>query len=475
MIAAFVKKALAGNINLVEHTEQALAEAERINKEHHYITTFADPVARAKELQQQVENGTAKGKLFGVLITVKDGICVKGVDSTASSAILKGYKPLFNATVVQRCLDEGAIILGKTVQDEFGFGGFCTNVGKGHQKPLNPHDKKRATGGSSGGAAGFTQKATFPHLALGESTGGSIVNPASLCGVIGLCPTYGRVSRHGLIDYANSLDKIGPLAKNAEDAALLLEVISGKDEQDSTTADRPVPQLTDVPGTIQGLRIGIIKEAFSEGLPPEIRKAVLDAVHKLEQHGARKVELSLPASHEYGIPAYFLLSTAEASTNLAKYCGMRYGAAENLTGTYNEYFSRVRSNNFGEEAKRRLLLGTFARQAGYRDAFYTKAAQVRTTIIQEYQQAFKNADVIITPTVPMTAPTFDEEKKFTPLQSYAVDQLTVPPNLAGLPHLSIPCGAHNGLPIGMMITGNHFDEHKIIQAAHAWTQISSSD
>jgi len=460
MIKKFVQEAKAGKIDLIEHAQKALEEAQKISQEYHYITAWADVEQRAKELQEQAKNGTAHGKLFGVLVSVKDSICVKGVETTASSAILKGYKPVFNATAIQKCLNEGAIILGKTVIDEFGFGGFSTNVGKGYLKPLNPYDKKRSTGGSSGGAAGLTKKATFPHLAFAESTGGSIVNPASFCGVVGICPTYGRVSRYGLIDYANSLDKIGTMALNTEDAALLLEVISGKDEHDSTTSEQQVPSFSDTPGAINGLRIGIVKEAFGEGIDNNVRKHVLDAVYKLEQKGARKIELSLPIGMNYGVPTYFTLAPTEASTNLAKYCGIRYGASEQLTGNYNEYFSRVRNNNFGEEAKRRLLLGTFARMAGYRDAFYTKAAKVRTKIIQEYAAAFKQVDVIITPTVAIQAP----------LQNFMIDILTVSPNLAGLPHMSVPVAEANGLPIGMMLIGPQFGEQKIIQAARAHGQ-----
>ena len=468
MIKKFVKEALAGKIDLVEYAQKALEEAEKINKEYHYFTAFADVVERAKELQEQVKNKTAKGKLFGVMISVKDSICTKGIETTATSAILKGYKPVYNATVIQKCLDEGAIILGKTTIDEFGFGGFSTNVGIGYQKPLNPADKKRATGGSSGGAAGITKKATFPHIAFGESTGGSIVNPASFCGVVGLCPTYGRVSRYGLLDYGNSLDKIGTMGLTVEDAALLLEVVAGKDEKDSTTADIPTAQYSETPAAINGLKIGIVKEAYAEGIDNNVRKTVLEAVYKLEQKGARKLEISLPISMNYGIPTYFTLAPAEASTNLAKYCGMRYGASEQLTGSYNEYFSRVRNNNFGEEAKRRILLGTFARMAGYRDAFYNKAAKVRTKIIHEYKHAFEQVDVIITPTVAITAPTFEEIKKLTPLQNFMIDLLTVAPNLAGLPHITIPCGEANGMPVGMMIIGPHFKEEKIIQVAKAY-------
>ena len=285
--------------------------------------------------------------------------------------------------------------------------------------------------------------------------------------MVGLCPTYGRVSRYGLIDYANSLDKIGTMAQTVQDSALLLDVISGADEKDSTSTLRELSSLADTPGTLHGLRIGIVKEAYTEGMDNNVRKTVLDTVYKLEQQGARRIEISLPTAMNYGLASYYVIAMCEASTNLAKYCGMRYGATEPLTGTYNEYFSRVRNNNFGEEAKRRLLLGTFARMAGYRDAFYTKAAQVRTKIIQEYAEAFKNVDVLITPTMPIVAPTFEEIKKLTTLQNYAMDVLTVSPNLAGLPHITIPCGESQGMPIGMMITGPQFGEQKIIQVARA--------
>jgi len=464
----FIQDAKTGNIDLVDHTHKAIEQAEKINKEYRYITAWADAISRAEELQKLAKTGKATGKLFGVLVSAKDNLCVKGVETTASSAILKGYKPLFNATSVQKCIDEGAIILAKTVQDEFGFGGFSINTGIGIEKPLNPHDKKRTCGGSSGGAAGLTQKANFPHLALAESTGGSIADPASFCGITGLTPTYGRVSRYGLIDYANSLDKIGTMAKNVEDAALLLDIISGKDDHDSTSQETHGPTLVDTASAIHGLRIGIIPETIGEGLDNGVRKAVTTALYKLEQNGARKIELSLPVSMKYGLATYYTLAMSEASTNLAKYCGMRYGASDQLSAPYNEYFTRVRTANFGEEAKRRILLGTFTRMAGYRDAFYKKAAQIRTKIIQEYAEAFNKVDVIITPTMPVVAPTFDELKKLNPLQNYLMDVLTVSPNLAGIPHISIPCGTSNGMPVGLMITGPHFAEHKIIQVAKAY-------
>ncbi|PIN75382.1 Asp-tRNA(Asn)/Glu-tRNA(Gln) amidotransferase GatCAB subunit A [Candidatus Woesearchaeota archaeon CG10_big_fil_rev_8_21_14_0_10_37_12] len=465
-ISEFVEAAKKGNINIIEHTKKALKEAEKINEEYHYITAWADVEQQAEQLQKRQEEGNATGKLFGVLISVKDDMCVKGIESCASSAILKGYKPLFNATAVERCIREGAIILGKTVQDEFGFGTFGDKAGIGYKKPKNPVNKKHFPGGSSSGAGGLTKLADFPHLSLAESTGGSTAAPASFCGVIGITPTYGRVSRYGLIDYANSMDKICTMARTVEDAALLLEIISGQDEHDSTSAPEKVPQLTDIPANVNGIKIGIIKEAF-EGADNHVRKQVLDAVYQLEQKGARKIEISLPITMKYGLAAYYVLAMCEASTNLAKYCGMRYGQHEKLSGNYNEYFSRVRTQYFGEEVKRRILLGTFARMAGYRDAFYTKAAQVRTKIIEEYNNVFSQVDVIITPTMPITAPTAEEVKKLTPLQHYLMDVITAPINLAGLPHINVPCGQHNEMPIGMLITGKHFAEAKIIQVAKA--------
>ena len=468
MITQFVKDAKKGNFDLVEHASKALESAHAINKEYRYVAAWADPVARAEELQRLSKAGKATGKLFGVIVSVKDNLCVKGVESTASSAILKGYKPLYNATVVQRCLDEGAIILGKTVQDEFGFGGFSVNTGIGVEKPVHPLDKKRTTGGSSGGAAGLTRKATFPHLALAESTGGSIANPAAFCGVVGLTPTYGAVSRYGLIDYANSLDKIGTMAMTVEDAALLLESIHGPDLKDGTSAHAPKQQLTDLPSAIQGIRVGVVKEAFPESMDSNVRRLLMTALQAIEAKGGRRLDLSLPLAMKFGLATYYTLAMSEASTNLAKYCGIRYGASETLSGTYNEYFSRVRDNQLGAEAKRRILLGTFARMAGYRDAFYTKAAQARTKIIEEYARVFKDVDVLVTPTMPLVAPTFDELKNLTPLQHYQMDILTVPPNLAGLPHISIPIGEVNGLPVGLMITAPHFHEHKIIQVAKAY-------
>ena len=459
----FVKKVQNKEIDIVEHTNKILEKIKKINREYNYFNIISDDLALR---QAEALKKNPKGKLAGVAVSVKDSICVKDLESTAGSKILKGYKPLFHATAVERAVKEGAIIIGKTAQDEFGFGGFSVNTGIGFKTPLNPFDKERATGGSSGGSAGFTQKADFPHISFGESTGGSIVNPASFCGVFGLCPTYGRVSRYGLIDYGNSLDKIGPMSKEVGSSALLLEAVSGYDEKDATSLkEKPEKYTAYLKKNVRGLKIGIIKEAFGEGLDKSVEKHVWDGIKKLENEGCTYKEISLPISIKYGIPVYYTIGCSEASTNLAKFCGMRYGAAEELKGNFDEYFTDVRSKNFGEEAKRRIMLGTFARMSGFRDAFYIKAAKVRTLIIEEYKKAFKQFDALILPTVPTLPLKFKEINKLTLLQNYMIDMLTVGPNLAGLPHINIPVGFEKNLPVGMMAVSDHLKEGTLIQIA----------
>lgn len=459
----FVKKVQSREINIIEHTHKVIEKVKKINKEYNYLNTISEELA-IKQAEALKKN--PKGRLAGIAVSVKDSICVKDIESTAGSKILKGYKPLFNAAAVEMAVKEGAIIIGKTSQDEFGFGGFSVNTGIGFKIPLNPFDKERATGGSSGGAAGLAQKADFPHISFGESTGGSIVNPSSFCGVFGLCPTYGRVSRYGLIDYGNSLDKIGPISKNADDLALLLEVISGHDEKDPTSLKEKKEDYTSyLKKDIKNLKIGIIKEAFGDGVSKEVSDKIYKAVKKLESLGCSAKEVSLPVSIKYGIPVYYIIACSEASTNLAKFCGMRYGAAEELRGKFDEYFTDVRSKNFGKEAKRRIMLGTFARMSGFRDAFYIKAAKVRTLIIEEYKKTFKNFDVLISPTVPILPPKFREIDKLTLLENYMIDMLTVGPNLAGLPHINIPVGFEKNLPAGMMAVSDHLKEGKLIQLA----------
>jgi len=464
----FIKKIRNNEINIVEHTHKVIIECKKINKDYNYFNVISEDLAleQAKELHKKIrtnDKGIKNKKLLGVAISVKDAICVKNVESTAGSRILKGYKPLFDATVIRRVKEGGGIIIGKTSQDEFGFGSFNVNVGLGYEIPKNPFDKQRSCGGSSGGAAGLSQKASFPHIALGESTGGSIAEPASFCGVFGMCPTYGRVSRYGLMDYANSLDKIGPMGKNLYDVASLLGVISGFDGNESTTINKPVDNYVEsMNKNIKKMKVGIIKEAFKD-IDDKVNKNVNEGIKKLEENGVKTQEISLKLPIEYGLSAYYLIATSEASTNLAKYCGMRYGVSEKLEGNFNEYFTKVRSNNFGQEAKRRIILGTFARMSGYRDAHYIKALKVRTMIVNEYKKMFKKFDALVSPTAPILPIKFSEIERLSPLQHYMMDIMTVSPNLAGLPHLNVPVGFVGKLPVGMLLTADHLQESKLIQ------------
>ncbi len=466
----FVKKIKNEEIDVVEHTRKIISECKKINKEHNHFNVISEELAleQASLIKNQLKKNNKEvknKKLLGVAVSVKDCICVKGVESRAGSKILDGYKPVFDATVIEKVKEQGAIIIGKTSQDEFGFGGFSANVGIGFKIPLNPFDKKRSCGGSSGGAGGIAQKATFPHIAIGESTGGSIAAPSSFCGVFGLCPTYGRVSRYGLIDYANSLDKIGSLGKTIEDNASMLEIISGHDKNDSTSLNEKVDNYSSfINKDLKKIKIGVIRESFADGVDKEIKNKVLDGIKKLESAGVKYGQISLPLTSKYSIQAYYLIAMAESSTNLARFCGMRYGAAEKLEGNFDEYFAKVRSANFGEEAKRRIILGTFTRMAGYRDAYYLKAMKVRTRIIAEYKSAFKKYDLLVSPTMPIIAPKFSELEKLSPLQQYMVDSMTAGPNLAGLPHLNIPVGFSKEMPVGMMLIGDHLNEGKLIQA-----------
>jgi len=409
-----------------------------------------------------------RGRLADIAVSVKDNICVEGVQSAAGSRILEGYEPPFDATAVARARAEGAVIIGKTNQDEFGFGTFSTN--SGFKVPKNPHDPARACGGSSGGAAGLTASisAEFRHIALGQSTGGSISCPASFCGVVGLTPTYGLVSRYGLIDYANSLDKIGPIAKSVSDAALMLSVIAGHDDKDSTSLKENGQDYTKfLKRPLKGMKIGVPKEYFGKGVDGKVSDEVWKGIKKLESEGASIKEISLPMT-KAALSVYYIIASAEASTNLARYCGMRYGAAESVESReMNEYFSDVRTKYLGEEAKRRILLGTYGRMAGYRDQYYLKAMKARTLIINEFKAAFKKFDALAAPTMPVIAPKFSEIAKMSPVQQYMMDILTVAPNLAGIPMISVPCGSVKGMPVGLHLMANHLEEGKLITAASA--------
>src|SRR3989344_507100 len=434
-VPELVEKIRKNEIDLVEHTEKIIEECKKINTGYYYFNTISDELAleQAKQIKKLIKNkdkSVKNKRLLGIAVSVKDSICVKGVESTAGSRILQGYRPLFNATVIEKVIKEGGIIIGKTSQDEFGFGSFSTNVGVGFKVPKNPIDKERSCGGSSGGAAGLANKADFPHIALGESTGGSIASPASFCDVFGLCPTYGRNSRYGLLDYGNSLDKIGPIGKTCYETALLQEAIEGHDSNDSTSLNAQAEDYTKIIGNpAKGMKIGIIKEAFGEGNDKAVENHVNDGIERLKEEGVEFEEISLNLPIKYGLATYYMIATSEASTNLAKYCGMRYGISGKLEGSFNEYFTKVRSANFGDEAKRRIIMGTFARMSGFRDAYYIKAAKVRTLIINEYKKAFRNFDALLSPTVPILPPKFSEIEKLTPLQHYLADVMTVSPNV----------------------------------------------
>lgn len=457
LVKEHLEKIKSGKISLDEFIADVKKKIEKIQSEYSPFITV------------KIEKPEKKGKLFGIPISVKDNICTKGLQSTAGSKILEGYIPPFDATCVEKSKDQGSMVIGKTAQDEFGFGSFSVNS---FVIPKNPFDKNRVCGGSSGGAACLTQLADFPHIAIAESTGGSISCPASFCGVAGITPTYGRVSRWGLIDYANSLDKIGTMGKTVYDAALLLSVISGHDSLDSTSLEVKSEDFTKYLKENFKIKIAVPKEYFGEGVNEKVKDFVWKSIKKLEDEGAKYKEVSLPNT-AYALPSYYLIAMAEASTNLAKFCGMRYGFHSELKGNFDEYFSQVREKAFGEEAKRRIILGTFARMAGFRDAYYLKALQVRTKIIEDFKKVFNKFDVIIAPTMPVLPPRFDEVGKLEPIEVYMMDILTVAPNLAGIPMISLPCGSINGLPVGLHIMADHLQEGKIIQAAYTFEQVKS--
>jgi aspartyl-tRNA(Asn)/glutamyl-tRNA(Gln) amidotransferase subunit A len=452
-VREYLEHAKSGGARLEEFVHETIEKSKAIQKKYTPFIT----------INEKPEVSRTRGRLFGLAVSVKDNICTKGLQSTAGSKILEGYIPPFDATCIKKIKEEGAFIIGKTAQDEFGFGTFSVNTS--YSIPKNPFDPKRTCGGSSGGAGCITAAADFPQIAIAESTGGSITAPAAFTGTVGLTPTYSRVSRYGLIDYSNSMDKIGVIGKSVYDCALMLSVISGHDPLDSTSSSLPSEDFTKfLGGSAKGLKIGMPKEYFSEGVDKRISKLVKEEAAKLEGTGAECSETSLPST-AYSIPSYYLIAVSEASTNLAKYCGLRYGLQDEITGNFDEYFSKVRTEGFGEEAKRRVLLGTYARMAGFRDRYYLKALKVRADIIKEFKQAFKKFDVLITPSMPILPPEFAKIKSLTPLQNYYMDILTTAPNMAGMPMISIPAGLIEGLPVGLQIIADQFKEGNLIKAA----------
>jgi aspartyl-tRNA(Asn)/glutamyl-tRNA(Gln) amidotransferase subunit A len=422
--------------------------------------------AQAQELDNQLSAKNEFGLLFGLPIGVKDNIVTKNLRTTAASKILANFDPIYDATVVEKLKSAEAITIGKLNMDEFAMGSSNENSGFGPTR--NPWDTDYVPGGSSGGSAASVAAGEV-LFSLGSDTGGSIRQPAAYCGVVGLKPTYGRVSRYGLIAFASSLDQIGPITRTVEDNAYLLQAISGVDPMDSTSANVEVPDfLSSLTGDVKGLKIAVPKEYLAEGVKEEVRQSVLDALKVLEGLGATWEEVSLPHS-KYALGTYYLLSSSEASANLARFDGVRYGVRSDNAKNLIDLYKQTRSEGFGDEVKRRIMLGTFALSSGYYDAYYIKAQKVRTLIKKDFEDVFEKYDVIIGPTTPTPAFKLGENMK-DPMTMYANDILTIPVNLAGVPGISVPCGFSNGLPLGLQIIGKHFDESTLYRVAYAFEQ-----
>ncbi|MFA5352666.1 MAG: Asp-tRNA(Asn)/Glu-tRNA(Gln) amidotransferase subunit GatA [Thermodesulfovibrionales bacterium] len=431
-----------------------------------YITLTKE---KAYEMAHQAEEAIIENRaslLTGIPVAIKDNLCTKGIETTCASKILKGFVPPYESTVTTRLTEQGYMIVGKANMDEFAMGSSTEN--SGFHTTSNPWDLERVPGGSSGGSAAAVA-ADECIAAVGSDTGGSIRQPASLCGVVGLKPTYGRVSRFGLVAFASSLDQIGPLTKDVTDSAIMLSAMAGHDPMDSTSAPVEVPDYAKALGQeIKGLRIGIPKEYFVEGMDKEVDASVRTAIKKLESLGAVIEEVSLPHTG-YATATYYILATSEASSNLARYDGVKYGFRAEGKDLM-EMYMNTRAQGFGPEVKRRIMLGTYALSAGYYDAYYKKGQQARTLIKRDFDNAFEKVDVIVTPTSP--SPAFKMGEKTTdPLQMYLSDIFTISVNLAGIPAISLPCGlTSNGLPIGLQVMGKHFDEETILRVAYAYEQ-----
>jgi aspartyl-tRNA(Asn)/glutamyl-tRNA(Gln) amidotransferase subunit A len=452
-------------------TATALASGfyDRIRKEDPEIGAFLTlcedrALKRAALIDQMAAEGQPLPPLAGVPVAIKDVMVTAGVRTTAGSKILDNFVPPYDCTAVARLESAGAVILGKLNCDEFAMG--SSNENSAYYPVHNPRDKSRVPGGSSGGSAAAVA-AQMAVATLGSDTGGSIRQPASFCGVVGLKPTYGRVSRYGLIAFASSLDHIGPFANTVKDVALVLRTIAGRDPMDSTSAELPVPDyVAEIEKPIKGLRVGVAKEYFSDGLDLEVLSAVESAIQKLAELGCEVVPVSLPHT-EYAIPTYYIVATAEASSNLARYDGVRYGLRAK-SATLSEMYRKTRDAGFGTEVKRRIMLGTYALSAGYYDAYYLKAQKVRTLLTRDFDEAFKKVDVIAAPTCPTPAFRLGE-KANDPLAMYLADIYTVTANLAGIPGISVPCGEnHEKLPIGLQLFARHFDEATLLRVAHAY-------
>ncbi|NTV12875.1 MAG: Asp-tRNA(Asn)/Glu-tRNA(Gln) amidotransferase subunit GatA [Desulfobulbaceae bacterium] len=461
-------KLVAGELSSQDATQAVLARIEQVeSKVGAYSTLDRDgALAQAADADRRRAAGE-KGALLGVPLALKDIVCTKGLRTTCGSKMLANFVPPYDAAAVEMLKAAGVVILGKLGMDEFAMGSSTETCAFG--TPKNPWDLSRICGGSSGGSAAAVA-ADECFGALGSDTGGSIRQPASHCGIVGLKPTYGRVSRYGLIAYASSLDQLGPMTKDVRDCATLLQAISGYDRRDSTSVDCPVPDYAaTLAAGVKGLKVGIPKEYFEEGLDPEVEAAVRGGIEALRQAGAEVVEVSLPHTG-YGVAAYYIIAPAEASSNLSRYDGVRFGhrtsEAENLL----EMFQKSRAEGFGAEVQRRILIGTYVLSAGYYDAYYRKALQVRTLIVNDFKAAFEKCDILASPVVPTPAWRIGE-KIDDPLSMYLSDILTISSNLAGVPCLSLPCGFSSaGLPIGIQLQAAHFEEERLLQAAHSLEQ-----
>ncbi|AIQ14468.1 Asp-tRNA(Asn)/Glu-tRNA(Gln) amidotransferase subunit GatA [Paenibacillus durus] len=458
----------AGQTSVSELTEESLSAIARLDDKVNAFLTLNEDGARAdaRTLDDKLASGVSRGLLFGLPAGIKDNIVTKGLRTTCASRFLDNYQPIYDATVAAKLRQADAVTIGKLNMDEFAMGGSNENSAYGAVR--NPWDLERVPGGSSGGSAAAVAAGEV-FFALGSDTGGSIRQPASYCGVVGLKPTYGLVSRYGLVAFASSLDQIGPLTRTVEDSAYVLQAIAGYDAQDSTSAKVDIPDyLSALTGDIKGLRIAVPKEYLGEGVDASVRETVLSALKVLEDLGAVWEEVSLPHT-EYAVATYYLLASSEASSNLARFDGVRYGVRVDEGGGLLDLYLNSRSRGFGPEVKRRIMLGTYALSSGYYDAYYLKAQKVRTLIKQDFDEVFKKYDVVIGPTAPTTAFKLGSQTE-DPLTMYLNDILTIPVNLAGIPAVSIPCGFAEGLPVGLQIIGKEFDESTVLRVAHAYEQ-----
>lgn len=460
------KKLTSGELGAVELSKSYLDKIEANDKSvNSYITVCRErAMAEAEAAQKKISSGDA-GLLCGIPLSIKDNICTKGVKTTCASKILEDFVPVYNATVMEKLEAEGAVMLGKTNMDEFAMGGSSQTSYFGGVH--NPFDLERVTGGSSGGAAASVA-AGFCAAALGTDTGGSVRQPAAFCGVTGLKPTYGAVSRYGLIAFASSLDQIGVCADSAEDSAIVLDVISGKDVNDGTSSENAKGDYTALIGTsLKGKKVGIPTEFFGEGISDEVREAVMKAAEFYKDAGCELVTVSMP-SLKYAVSAYYLIASAEAASNLSRFDGIKYGYRADDAESYGELIKKTRSEGFGDEVKRRILLGNYALCSGYYDAYYNNASRIRKQIVAEYAAIFDKCDVILTPTAPTTAYKIGQQEN-DPVKMYLADICTVTVNIAGLPAISTPCGyGADGMPIGMSLVGRAFDEAQIIAFCDAY-------